>query len=187
MNDVGKTIRQLRENKGLTQEQLADRIDVSIRTIQRFERDKHSSNMRTLEKIAVALDVSVNKIMGTPTTLPLSSNILHFMRKKEISPLELSNKTGIDLDRINDILSDSPQKPLSEKEAYSISAALDEPWSVLDSLMVVCDNEDYYTKKFKWENPSSEYVVKIADERDRYKAALDSIREILNNIEDSKE
>lgn len=64
MNDVGKTIRQLRENKGLTQEQLADRIDVSIRTIQRFERDKHSSNMRTLEKIAVALDVDPLLLLG---------------------------------------------------------------------------------------------------------------------------
>ncbi|MDE1472319.1 helix-turn-helix domain-containing protein [Eubacterium limosum] len=65
MNDVGKTIRQLRENKGLTQEQLADRINVSIRTIQRFERDKHSSNMKTLEKIAIALEVPINDILDT--------------------------------------------------------------------------------------------------------------------------
>lgn len=64
MNDVGKTIRQLRENKGLTQEQLADRINVSIRTIQRFERDKHSSNMKTLEKIAAALDIEPLLLLG---------------------------------------------------------------------------------------------------------------------------
>lgn len=163
---------------------MAEMNEVQLRAI---ENGRGNPTVKTLERIAAALDVSVNKIMGTPTTLPLSSNILHFMRKKESSPLELSNKTGIDLDRINDILSDSPKKPLSEKEAYSISTALDEPWSFLDCLMVVSDNEDYYTKKFKWENPSSEYVVKIADERDRYKAALDSIREILNNIEDSED
>jgi len=54
---TGKLIKELRIKKGLTQEELADRTEVSARTIQRIENGDVDPRAYTLQMIAKALDV----------------------------------------------------------------------------------------------------------------------------------
>ena len=55
--ETGKLIKELRIKKGLTQEELADRTEVSARTIQRIENGEVGPRAYTLQMIAKALDV----------------------------------------------------------------------------------------------------------------------------------
>ena len=55
------TLRQLREDRGLSQEQLADISRLGLRTIQRIERTNQAGN-RSLAALAVALDIEESEL-----------------------------------------------------------------------------------------------------------------------------
>ena len=55
--ETGKLIKELRIKKGMTQEELADKTEVSARTIQRIEHGEVDPRAYTLQMIAKALDV----------------------------------------------------------------------------------------------------------------------------------
>ena len=64
---TGTTIRRLRENHGLTQAQLAERIGVSSKTVSKWETAKGLPDITLLEPLAEALGVSVMELMsGNP-------------------------------------------------------------------------------------------------------------------------
>ena len=54
---TGTLIKQLRLKKGITQEELASKTDISVRTIQRIESGEVDPRAYTLQAIAAALDV----------------------------------------------------------------------------------------------------------------------------------
>lgn len=55
--ETGKQIKELRIKKGMTQEDLADKTELSARTIQRIENGEVDPRAYTLQMIAKALDV----------------------------------------------------------------------------------------------------------------------------------
>jgi len=55
--ETGKLIKELRIKKGMTQEELADKTEVSARTIQRIENGEVDPRAYTLQMIAKALEV----------------------------------------------------------------------------------------------------------------------------------
>ena len=55
--ETGKLVKELRIKKGMTQEELADKTEVSARTIQRIENGEVDPRAYTLQMIAKALDV----------------------------------------------------------------------------------------------------------------------------------
>lgn len=61
---IGKNIKNLRKEKGLTQAELGKRLNVTQQMIGQYENDKNSPQMDTLKKIATALEVKVADIMG---------------------------------------------------------------------------------------------------------------------------
>ena len=54
---IGQEIKKLRLDKGMTQEELAERTNLSVRTIQRIENGEVDPRAYTLQTIATALDV----------------------------------------------------------------------------------------------------------------------------------
>ena len=58
--ETGKLIKELRIKKGMTQEELADKTEVSARTIQRIENGEVDPRVYTLQMIAKALEVDYN-------------------------------------------------------------------------------------------------------------------------------
>ncbi|EPC8411303.1 helix-turn-helix domain-containing protein [Bacillus thuringiensis] len=61
---VGENIRFLRKKRGLTQEELAERIDLQQAYIGGVERGERNISMLTLQKIAVGLEVSPDKVLN---------------------------------------------------------------------------------------------------------------------------
>lgn len=75
---TGTTIKMLRENRRMTQAELADRINVSSKTISKWETAKGLPDISLLQPLAQALDVSVIELMNGEhiTNQNKSSNIL---------------------------------------------------------------------------------------------------------------
>ena len=63
--ETGKLIKELRIKKGMTQEELADKTEVSSRTIQRIENGEVDPRAYTLQMIAKALEVDYNLFITT--------------------------------------------------------------------------------------------------------------------------
>jgi transcriptional regulator with XRE-family HTH domain len=77
--ETGKLIKELRIKKGMTQEELADKTEVSARTIQRIENGDVDPRAYTLQMIAKALDVDFslfveNEIEGKQESQKFDSN-----------------------------------------------------------------------------------------------------------------
>lgn len=62
---TGEFIRELRSKKGMTQEDLAAKTDVSTRTIQRIENSEVDARAYTLQSIATALKVDFETLNNT--------------------------------------------------------------------------------------------------------------------------
>jgi len=65
MSNISKTLRKLREQKGLTQEKLARLADVSNNTVIKIEAGKNENpTLDTLKKLAKVLDISVDDLIS---------------------------------------------------------------------------------------------------------------------------
>ena len=63
MNEkLGKRIRKARKDKRMSQEELADRVDLHYTTISRIERGISNPPVQTVSKIAKALRVSLSDL-----------------------------------------------------------------------------------------------------------------------------
>lgn len=54
---VARNLRRLRQAKGLSQEELADRADINRNYVGMLEREQHAATIDMLEKLASVLDV----------------------------------------------------------------------------------------------------------------------------------
>ncbi len=97
---AGQRLAQIRDSKGLSQEDLAQRANLSVKTVSRFENGRHDGRRSTVRQIAEALDVSEADILGPPP-----------------DPLGLTGPTQ--LDRIEAKL-DELLSALRQREAASI-------------------------------------------------------------------
>lgn len=62
--DLGIKIAELRKSKGLTQEELVDRCNISVRTLQRIEAGEVTPRVYTIKTIMGALDYDFGKVYG---------------------------------------------------------------------------------------------------------------------------
>ena len=62
-NIIGERIKRARISKGLTQEQLAEKLDVSIAFLSRIERGSSHINLRRLDEICNILGISQGFIL----------------------------------------------------------------------------------------------------------------------------
>jgi transcriptional regulator with XRE-family HTH domain len=60
--ELGKKISELRKDKGLTQEELVDKCNISVRTLQRIESGDVTPRSYTVKTILAALEYDLNKI-----------------------------------------------------------------------------------------------------------------------------
>lgn len=83
MKQLGKKIAAARKLKGLTQEELADLSQITVRTIQRIEADANTPQSFTLKAIAKALEIDyeslVSKESSTDSVTATPDDLRHFM------------------------------------------------------------------------------------------------------------
>ncbi|NEB96051.1 helix-turn-helix domain-containing protein [Streptomyces bauhiniae] len=74
-DDLGRTLRRLRRLASLTQEELADRSDVSVDVIRQLEQGrKHSARLPTLHALANGLGVELTTLLGDPPAVSSGEN-----------------------------------------------------------------------------------------------------------------
>ena len=75
---TGNTIRQLREDRGMTQAELAEQIGVSSKTVSKWETAKGLPDITLLQPLALALGISVIELMNGQhiTNRNTSANLL---------------------------------------------------------------------------------------------------------------
>ena len=76
-NIIGQRIRQARLNKNLTQEDLAEQIDISVAFLSRIERGNSHVNLKRLNQLCGLLDVSEGYILNG-----VSSNSENYLNKE---------------------------------------------------------------------------------------------------------
>ncbi|MBR5229245.1 MAG: helix-turn-helix domain-containing protein [Firmicutes bacterium] len=98
---TGATIKRLRENKNMTQADLAEKIGVSPKTVSKWETAKGFPDISLLDALAAALEVSIMELMSGNTIVnrnisanmmrskiyvcPVCGNIIHSMGEAAIS------------------------------------------------------------------------------------------------------
>ena len=59
-----ENLRQLREKQGLKQKELAEKLEISLRAYQYYERNEREPQLSTLIRIADYFDVSLDELVG---------------------------------------------------------------------------------------------------------------------------
>lgn len=59
---IGNNIRRIREERGMTQEQVAEALDVSFQAVSSWERDEYKPDVEKLVKLAEVFDVSLSAL-----------------------------------------------------------------------------------------------------------------------------
>lgn len=80
--NLGKRIKELRSIQGISQEFLAEESGLSIRTIQRIEKDETTPNGDTYRRLSDALKVNLNELMNWTAI-----EDIHFLKKLNLSAL----------------------------------------------------------------------------------------------------
>ena len=65
MKSIGETIENLRKQKGMTQSELAEKMNVTDKAVSKWERDLSCPDINTISKLADVLDVSVEELLKT--------------------------------------------------------------------------------------------------------------------------
>ena len=72
MNQIGTTVRSLRESKGLAQWQLAEKIGVSQAMLSHIEKNKRKPSWLVAQKLAHFFGVTLDELIGESVELEVA-------------------------------------------------------------------------------------------------------------------
>ena len=62
--DIGRTIKELRKKRGITQEEFSEALRVSVQTVSRWENGVNTPDLSMLPQIAVYFKVTTDYLLG---------------------------------------------------------------------------------------------------------------------------
>ena len=101
MMTMGEKIKMQRKRKGLTQKQLADKINKGFSTVQKYELDIVTPPLSVVKKIASTLKISVFDLLSEPYYHDEDGSIQSKVPSKEISDL-FDKDSNIEYEKIRD-------------------------------------------------------------------------------------
>ncbi|MBE6542749.1 MAG: helix-turn-helix transcriptional regulator, partial [Ruminococcaceae bacterium] len=87
MKNIGEIIKEYRTKKGITQEELGNKLFVTKQTISKWECGKTDPDIEMLRRIAVFLDIPSDEIIGAGYVDPRASSV-DYQNKKENKELK---------------------------------------------------------------------------------------------------
>lgn len=75
MKNIGETIASLRKNKGMTQNELAEKMNVTDKAVSKWERNLSCPDVNTISKLADILGVSVEELLNSKNKEYVNSKI----------------------------------------------------------------------------------------------------------------
>jgi len=128
VENIGQRIRQLRESRGMTQSQLQGRSRVSRSYLSRIESGQMTPSLGTLEKIAEALGVGLNRFFvpeSTGQTLledPFIQGLRPFLRQLDWAQWQsILKRLQAISDHVSNSVMRSPGQPMHEAKMPHIS------------------------------------------------------------------
>lgn len=129
MEIFGDRLKQLREEKGYSQQELAEMINVSRSSVGMFEQGTREPNFETLEAIADVFNVDLDYIFGRTNVkrcVPITDNTLSTNKINDTYTSGLSTKTikliekleGLPEKNVDDVLS------FAEFQQHTVQAEL---------------------------------------------------------------
>jgi len=112
-NHLGAKLRRLREQKGLTLNELSRKSGVSLAHISEIERGRSTASLKTLEKLAAALEVSTSSLLQAERGESLGSRLRRLREKMGLTQKELADQVGISHSLIGQIETDRIQPSLT--------------------------------------------------------------------------
>lgn len=112
--EIGKNLRRLRSRAGLTQQEIADKLDVSRVAIGQWESEKSMPRKANLEQLAELFDTTVADLMGEDAPEPVRPNGAQYVTlpvlvaghagefTDEFGPDEVADVPISVLERVND-------------------------------------------------------------------------------------
>lgn len=85
---IGKKIAQLRKEKGLTQEELSQMMEVSAQAVSKWENDQTCPDIASLPKLAKVLGVTVDELLSGKEDAPIAQ-VLPPEERKDIKEMML--------------------------------------------------------------------------------------------------
>lgn len=95
---TGERIKEARKKVGMTQAELASKLGISYVGVSQWENDLRNPKPDTLLRIAVALRMPVEQILGEPSWM--SENLRFYRKIDGVSRNKLSEETGIEVSDI---------------------------------------------------------------------------------------
>lgn len=93
---IGFRVKQAREYRNLTQDELAEKLDVSTSFISRLETGKAMTSIATLYKISLVLDIAFQDLVRDLFTLaPATPDSIELEILQKLHTLSFSNKQHI--------------------------------------------------------------------------------------------
>ncbi len=93
---IGVFLKELRKEKGMTQEQLAEQLNVSGRTVSRWETGNNMPDISLLVEISELFDVSISEIINGERK---SENMNEELKETVLKVAEFSNEDKLKLTR----------------------------------------------------------------------------------------
>jgi transcriptional regulator with XRE-family HTH domain len=97
--ELGKKISDLRKQKGLTQEELVDKCNISVRTLQRIESGEVTPRSYTVKTILAALEYDLSKISGSDDTI--GQNFFEWIRELLLIDINPDKPAGYLIKQLN--------------------------------------------------------------------------------------
>jgi len=119
-NNLAKQLKKLRAHRGMSQEYLAEESQVSLRTIQRIENEESAPTGETIKRIAVALDIELNELIGSNAleeTRDLKGTIIFLKGQRSKTSKKSEIKT---FEKFIDVLNHLKEKDLSTEQLDGI-------------------------------------------------------------------
>ncbi|SMB99871.1 Helix-turn-helix [Thermanaeromonas toyohensis ToBE] len=140
--ELGATIRNFREEKGYTLEELARKSQISPSYLSEIERGHKRPSLKTLDKICSALNIPREALIPPEDKISLGDKIRLLRQEKGLSLKELSAKAGISFTYLSEI-ERGAMHPAADT-LNKIAAALEVPVS-----LILADTENWIGERLK--------------------------------------
>lgn len=133
---LGENIKNIRKNIKMKQSELAEKLDVTTRTIQNYESGNREPNIETLKKMAEILDVPIINILGPVDDENLQKKLLTEVDSDELFSSKSEREDNKEYDEVYNLVNQILKTKYMRKR---IVCDLDKILSYGDLSTEICD------------------------------------------------
>lgn len=134
--DIGENIKELRNKNNLTQEELATKTGLSKNAIWNYENNKRKPNIEILNKIANALGVPINYLVGSKKTI--TQQAIEMLIKEGFTIQQIAKEANIPIDDLKNMFNNNSFNLGTFRKLFKYLGSTDE--QMIETLM-----KDLYT------------------------------------------